>query len=108
MPPKRSTPSRAPRPSSALAPPSAPEAVPAGVTLPYPKGGWRVASYLFAFFMPSAGLVLALLYWQGPDGRSRRFSRWCLFLALAGSLMSWMGGAVWSGMQNAESGIQPW
>jgi hypothetical protein len=67
-----------------------------------------VAGYFLAFFIPGAGLTLALLYWRGFDRRSLRFSRWCLALALAGALVAWTGGLLWSDLQNGESGIQPW
>jgi len=78
------------------------------VGLPYPQGWWRVAAYFLAFFVPGAGLTLALLYWRGPDGRSLRFSRWCLALSAAGAVAAWTGSAMWSDIQNSQAGIQPW
>ncbi|HTB22842.1 MAG TPA: hypothetical protein VK914_09060 [bacterium] len=108
MPPKRSI-GRSPQPAQP-APETrteAPKAAPA-LTLPYPQGWWRNFAYAGAFCLPCLGLALALLYWQGPDRRSRRFSRWCLFLALAGGFFAWMCGLCWTGLQNGEGGIQPW
>jgi hypothetical protein len=78
------------------------------VGLPYPVGWWRVACFILAFFQPWLGLALGLLYWQGPDRRSVRFSRWCLVLAAAGLFLSSMGGAFWTGLENSERSIQPW
>jgi hypothetical protein len=114
MPPKRSVVGSPRQPAPAPAPAPVPEtpvdhpgAAPA-LPLPYPRGWWRAWAYAAAFFMPCLGLGLALLYWQGPDRRSRRFSRWCLLLALAGGFSAWLGGLCWTGLQNGEGGIQPW
>jgi hypothetical protein len=78
------------------------------VTLPYPLGWWRALGYGLALFEPCLGFTLCLLYWLGPDRRSRRFSRWCLALALLGLLLGWFAAAVWAGLQNGESGVQAW
>ena len=100
-----------PLPRDASQPPPVPaaaaQALPA-LGLPYPSGWWRAACFILAFFQPWLGLALALLYWQGPDRRSRRFSRWCLVLAALGFFLSSMGGALWTGLENGERSIQPW
>ena len=78
------------------------------VTLPYPRGAWRSLGYLLAFFQPGMGLLLALLYWPGQENRIRRFSRWCLALALLGWCFANGSDAVRSGVQSGEWFIQPY
>ena len=78
------------------------------LTLPYPQGAWRIFAYVLAFFQPAMGLVLALLYWPGEENRVRRFSRWCLVLAILGWVLASGGDAVRSGVQSGEWFIQPY
>jgi len=76
------------------------------VLLPYPIGGWRILFYFACFLQPGIGLAVALLYWQGPDRRTRRFARWCIALAALGWCVSSAGGLL-PGM-DGEKTIQPW
>jgi hypothetical protein len=78
------------------------------VLLPYPIGWWRAVCYVLALCVPTAGFAFGLLYWNGPDRRSRRFSRWCLVLGLAGWVFGSLGQAFWSGFEGGEAGIRPW
>jgi hypothetical protein len=106
MPPKR--PSRAKASAELLPalPPSPPP--PAPIALPRPEGAWRVLALLASFFQPVAGLVLALLYWRGVDTPVRRFSRWCLALAILGWLFAGGTDAVQSGLHHGDWYIQPY
>lgn len=110
MPPKRAKAPSAPL-ASTPPPASAPAPVPPAeplVTLPYPRGAWRALAYALAFLQPAMGLVLALLYWPGQDPRVRRFSRWCLALAVLGWFIASGSDAVRSGAQSGEWFIQPY
>lgn len=113
MPPKRSTRSRSRAAAAgpvAIGSASVPQATPQEpqVTLPYPHGWWRVWGCALALFVPPMGMGLALLYWPGPDGRSRRFSRWCLVLACLGVCLAWFCGVFWAGLRNGDGSVQAW
>lgn len=98
----------APRPEAPAAAPEPAEPTRSSLQLPEPKGGWRALGFLLALCQPWAGLTLAFLYWPSPDGRGRRFSRWCLGLALLGFAVGALLAAAWNAAQNGESGVQAW
>lgn len=75
-----------PAPAAAPTVPVLPPAAP--LTLPQPTGAWNVLALLLSLFRPGAGVMLALLYWRSPEGPARRFSRWCLVLALIGAALA--------------------
>jgi hypothetical protein len=63
---------------------------------------------MLAFVEPSAGLLLALLYWKAQHPKAARFAHWCLALAGLGALLALALGAVKSGMDGGEWFIQPY
>ena len=78
------------------------------ISLPQTVGAWRVFAFVLAFAEPSLGLGLALLYWPSADARAKRFSRWCLGLALLGLLFEGGSKAVGSGLSSGDWLIQPY
>ncbi|MGH7443083.1 MAG: hypothetical protein ACREKE_10470, partial [bacterium] len=79
-----------------------------GVSLPYPQGGWRSVGFLLSLCQPAVGLLLAFLYWPATEGRARRFSRWCLVLALIGIAVLCLFGAAWAVFKGNDAGVQAW
>ena len=100
------------------APAAQPTAVPAAAAsvvapsvaplhLPRPEGWWRSLALVLAFFEPAAGLLLALLYWRLEEPAVKRFSRWCLAVAILGALLSMALCAAKGGLDGGGM-IQPY
>jgi hypothetical protein len=78
------------------------------LSLPRPWGWWKGLALALCLVEPAAGLLLALLYWRSADPAPRRFSRWCLGLAILGALLGAVFGAAKAGLDGGERFIQPY
>ena len=76
--------------------------------LPRPQGWWRGLALVLALVEPTAGLLLALLYWRSEELTVRRFSRWCVALAVLGLLLGLVAGALKGGLGGGDWLIQPY
>ena len=103
--PARRAPSAQITPAVAIAAPMLPKAP---LTLPEPGGLWSIASILFSFFMPELGLLLGLLYAGQSERSARNFGRWCIAVAVFGTIVSAVTGAVRTAMGSGEWFVQPY
>jgi hypothetical protein len=60
------------------------------ITNPPPEGGMKILLLLVSFFIPIAGIIIGIIYYQKPDEANKAFGKQALIVSVASIALSFI------------------